>query len=75
MLWQTDDGQRINDLAQSTTGDYAAVGHSEGIVIGSEDNIEDDYWAKITSSGSIEAIDYYNDSWWAHQNLMTNHLN
>ena len=63
-LWQTDDGQRINDLAQSTTGDYAAVGHSEGIVIGSEDNIDDDYWAEITTTGSIEAIDYHDDSWW-----------
>ena len=64
-LWQAADDERINGYALSPSGDYGAVAHSSGIVIASEQDLDDDVWAEIDSAGEMEAIAAGNSGWWA----------
>ena len=75
-LWQTKSDERINSYAISSSGDYAAVAYSGGIVVGSENDLDSDVWADFDSQGEMEALDYFDTSWWAvehHESNLTIH--
>ena len=75
-LWQTKSDERINSYAISSSGDYAAVAYSGGIVVGSENDLDSDVWADFDSQGEMEALDYSDTSWWAvehHESNLTIH--
>ena len=75
-LWQTKSDERINSYAISSSGDYAAVAYSGGIVVGSENDLDSDVWADFDSQGEMEALDYSDASWWAvehHESNLTIH--
>ena len=64
-LWQTKADERINAHAFSSSGDFAAVVHSSGLVVANEDDLDSEIWAEFDSEGEMEAIDYANQNWWA----------
>ena len=64
-LWQTNSDERVNSYAISSNGDYAAVAHSGGIIVASENDLDADVWADFDSQGDMEAVDYSDTSWWA----------
>ena len=64
-LWQVEELDRTYDFSLNAEGDKGAIAHSKGIVIGSEFDSNDDYWAKQETSGIIHSIDANQQSWWA----------
>ena len=64
-LWQVDDNERINGFTLSENGSFGAVAYTGGIIVGSEQDLDNQFWAEYESSGEIEDITFGLDDWWA----------
>ena len=64
-LWQVDGLDRTYDFTLNSEGDKGAVAYSSGIVIASEDDSNEEYWAKQETSGIIHSISAVENTWWA----------
>ena len=71
-LWQTKADERINGHAFSDSGEFAAVAHSSGLVVGSENDLDSDVWAEFDSDGEMEAIAHGEQDWWAVEHYESN---
>ncbi|MEC7179108.1 MAG: hypothetical protein VXW28_07420, partial [Candidatus Thermoplasmatota archaeon] len=56
----------------SESGDFAAVAHSSGLVIGSENDLDSDVWAEFDSDGEMESIAHAEQNWWAVEHYESN---
>ncbi len=68
-VWQVDDLDRTYDFALNSSGQLGAVAHSNGLLIGSENNLDDDYWASVNTPGIVHTVASQNNSWWAVEEL------
>ena len=64
-LWQVEDLDRTYDFTLNSEGDKGAIAHTDGILIASENDSNDEYWAKQETDGIVHSISATEQSWWA----------
>jgi len=64
-MWRVPDGSSVLDFTLSEDGHYGLVAHSDGLIIGSESELDEEAWASYDSSGTMHAVATHNGEWWA----------
>ena len=64
-MWRVPAGGTVNDFALSVDNKYGAVAHADGLVVGYESNLDDEYYAKHLSVDELHAVASDETGWWA----------
>ncbi|MDG1559343.1 MAG: ABC transporter permease, partial [Candidatus Poseidoniaceae archaeon] len=64
-MWRVSDGSSVLDFTLSEDGQYGLVAHTDGLVVGSESELDEEAWASYDSSGTMHAVATHNGAWWA----------
>ncbi len=64
-MWRVSDGSSVLDFTLSEDGHYGLVAHTDGLVVGSESELDEEAWASYDSSGTMHAVATHNGAWWA----------
>jgi len=64
-VWRASDGETLQDFTLSSEGQYGIAAHSTGLVVGFENEVDDEEWATYDSSGVMYVVEAFNGSWWA----------
>ena len=64
-MWRVSDGSSMLDFTLSEDGQYGLGAHTDGLVVGSESEPDEEAWASYDSSGTMHAVATHNGEWWA----------
>ncbi|MFL2949362.1 MAG: FtsX-like permease family protein [Candidatus Poseidoniaceae archaeon] len=68
-LWRAPDGGSVHDFSLSGDGTLAGVAHADGLVIASENALEEEEWASFDSERPFLSLTSHQDQWYAIQAL------
>ncbi|MEJ6715839.1 MAG: ABC transporter permease [Euryarchaeota archaeon] len=64
-MWRVPDGGMVHDFTLSSDGQYGAAAHANGLIIGSENHVEDEEWAAYDAEGHFYAVASDTEGWLA----------
>tara|TARA_B110001452_G_scaffold166107_1_gene138631 strand:+ start:135 stop:4736 length:4602 start_codon:yes stop_codon:yes gene_type:complete len=70
-MWRVPDGGAVNDFSLSSDGMFGAVAHEGGLLVGSEAELDDDFYAQYEAQGQFHALAANEMGWWAIESTDT----
>ena len=64
-VWRASEGETLHDFTLSSDGQYGIAAHSTGLLVGFENEVDDEEWAVFDSSGVMHVVVEFNGDWWS----------
>ena len=64
-VWRASEGETLHDFTLSFGGQYGIAAHTTGLVVGFEEEVDDEEWAVYDSSGIMHVVTHFNGDWWS----------
>lgn len=64
-VWRASEGETLHDFTLSFGGQYGIAAHTTGLVVGFEEEVDDEEWAVYDSSGVMHVVTHFNGDWWS----------